>query len=69
MKRVEYLDGSKTRLTRAFLGLQIGGGALGERAVELYLPTQSVLSLVVHLHVHTLRSALSAVARGELLVQ
>lgn len=42
MKRVEYFDGSNSRLTRAFLGLRVGDGILDEIVVELYLPTQSV---------------------------
>ena len=58
MRRVEYLDGSNSRLTRAFLGLRTGDGGLGERVGELYLSTQSVLFVVGHLHLHTLGSAL-----------
>ena len=44
MKRAEYLDGSNSRLTRAVLALRVGDGLLGDRTVELYLPTESVLS-------------------------
>ncbi len=49
MKRVLYLDGSNSRLTRGFLDLRAGDGTLGERVVELYLPTQSALPVVEHL--------------------
>ena len=65
MKRVVYLVESNSRLTRAFLGLRAVKGTLGERVVELYLPTQSVLSVVGPSNLHTLQSALSAVALGK----
>ena len=43
MRRVEYFDGLNSRLTRAFLGLRDGDATLGVSAVDLYLPTQSVV--------------------------
>ena len=66
MKRVVYLEGSNSRLTRVFLGLGAGDGVLGERAAELYLPTQSVLSLVERSDLQTLQSALGVVAAKSL---
>lgn len=37
MKRVEYFDGSNSRLTREFLDLRAGDGTWDARVVEWYL--------------------------------
>ena len=58
MKQVEYLDGSNSRLTRAFLDLRGGDGILGERVVELYLPTQSIPFQKGEIGLYTLRGLL-----------
>ena len=39
MNRVEYFEGSKTRLTRGFLDFRSGDGAPGAEDADFALPT------------------------------